>query len=730
VLRPWLQILALLAGCDTVFQVGHVPPPGDAMIDAPILVGWKATATGSLHSCGIRADDTLWCWGSNEFDETGTTEPSPIVAAPVQVGTRLYKSVSSTQTHTCAIAIDDTLWCWGNNDFGQLGLGHDMSEPVPRQIAGTWKRISAGGYSTCAIRDDDSLWCWGYNYWGEVGNGVSMMQAPLPSRVGTAAWLEVAIGFYTTCGIQTDHSLWCWGNNANGTYGNGVLGGDSALPVLTGGETWNKIAVGVYEACGITTAGAMRCWGYSANGAVGDGTVVRRLSPTPVPIDGKDTLDWVQVSADHDFVCGIRGDGSLWCWGDGGHGQLGVDVAGFTMQPIQVPSPSGTWRRVDTGVLQTCAITGDDALYCFGSDGRGQLGDGPRSRNEPTQMPGAISLLSLGAYLSCGVNPAGAIACAGYNGSGAIGDLTHAPRKVMTPMASALSGWVRIASGNLHTCASNATATYCWGGNTYGQLGNGTRTESLTPIAAAGPLANMEASDHTCGLSGGAAYCWGYNAFGQIGNATTTDQLTAAQVPGIANAVDIAVGTWHTCVVIGGGTASCWGRGTEGEIGNGGNVSVSISTAVYTTVSGPLASIDAGTFYTCAIAETGRLWCWGGNTNGQLGLGDRSPRYVPTAVGVATWRQIALGDSHTCGIQNDSTLWCWGRNARGQLGIGTFTDRYLPAQVPGTGWLFVAAGGDRTCAAKAGGAFWCWGSNDHGGVPDDTGFQFTPVAVP
>jgi alpha-tubulin suppressor-like RCC1 family protein len=289
---------------------------------------------------------------------------------------------------------------------------------------------------------------------------------------------------------------------------------------------------------------------------------------------------------------------------------------------------------------------------------------------------------------------------------------------------------VQIAPGNLHTCAANTTATYCWGANTYGQLGSGTRTESLTPIAVAGPLPNMEASDHTCGIVGGAMYCWGYNAFGQIGNGTTTDQLTVVAVSGIANAVDIAVGAWHTCVVISGGATACWGRGVEGEIGNGGNVSVSTATPVYTTVSGPLSSVDAGTYHTCSIAMTGRLWCWGGNTNGQLGLGDRNPRYIPAAVGIATWKQLALGDSHTCGIQGDTTLWCWGRNSRGQLGIGTFVDRYLPAQLPGTGWLSVAAGGDRTCATKAGGALWCWGSNDHGGVPDDTGFQSTPVAVP
>jgi alpha-tubulin suppressor-like RCC1 family protein len=738
-LKRWLAMLAgvaiaVLPGCDAVFRLSTVDPPGDAAavtVDAPIAIGWKSIAAGYLHTCGIRADDTLWCWGSNELSELGVGLPQGIVEAPQRVGTKLYRSVSTTLQHTCAIAVDDTLWCWGANEHGQLGTGNLTTGQVPLQIDGAWKLVATGGWQTCGIKTDDTLWCWGWNYWGELGLGTNT-QTPSPAQVGAETWLDIEPGFYQTCGIHSDHSLWCWGDNSAGSTGDGTFAG-SVVPVPGPVGAWTRVDVGVHFACGIQMTGEMRCWGSGARGARGDGASSGSVAtPQVVSIDDKDVADWTQLSVDHQHACATRVDGSLWCWGTNGRSQLGFPgIGAVAARPVQRTLPSATWRRVDTGVVHTCAIDLDSELWCNGGSGRGQLANGATSHPRPVKMPATLGLLRLGSNTTCGLDPNGRISCSGANSGGQLGDGTKELRKSLVPMAANLGQIGVVAPGTAHSCALSGTATMCWGANYYGQLGNGTATESLTPVVAGGALPLLASRNHTCGIDAATnLYCWGLNNYGQVGNATYVNQTTPALV-GAGNSV--TVGAYHTCVTTSNGSLSayCWGRNSEGQVGNGTFVTVSAPVSVNQSVSGQLVQISAGGEHTCAIAATGRLWCWGDNTSGQLGLGDGVPRGAPAVVGVQAWARVASGLGHTCGVQKSGTLWCWGRGHRGQLGIGSYTDRFVPVQVGSdSDWVTVDAGDDHTCATKAGNEVWCWGANDAGELPDGTSWDDVPVRVP
>jgi alpha-tubulin suppressor-like RCC1 family protein len=200
--------------------------------------GWAAVSAGTDHTCAIGAGSTLWCWGDNEAGQLGTG-PALFASSPRQVPGTGWAAVSVADDgigddHTCAIRTDHTLWCWGDNGYGQLGTGgtSGTSTNTPARV-GTdtnWATVSAGGEFTCATRTDRTLWCWGYNYFGQLGTG-STGDASTPVQVGTAAdWVTVSAGDdwgYSgghTCATRAGGTLWCWGDDEFGELGNGISG--------------------------------------------------------------------------------------------------------------------------------------------------------------------------------------------------------------------------------------------------------------------------------------------------------------------------------------------------------------------------------------------------------------------------------------------------------------------------------------------------------------------------
>ena len=195
---------------------------------APAATGWAAAAAGSAHTCALRDDSTLWCWGAGESGQLGLgttaspSSPQP-VTTPADTG---WASVTAGDRHTCAVRVGGTLWCWGWDRAGQLGIGSKTSKYLPQQVitpaATGWTRVTAGGNTTCARRKH-KLWCWGFNRYGQLGVGNTTNQAR-PRHVVTpsgASWSLMAVGSLHTCATHAGHALWCWGYNGVGQLGLG-----------------------------------------------------------------------------------------------------------------------------------------------------------------------------------------------------------------------------------------------------------------------------------------------------------------------------------------------------------------------------------------------------------------------------------------------------------------------------------------------------------------------------
>jgi alpha-tubulin suppressor-like RCC1 family protein len=313
-----------------------------------------------------------------------------------------------------------------------------------------------------------------------------------------------------------------------------------------------------------------------------------------------------------------------------------------------------------------------------------------------------------------------------------------------------------VSVGTQHACAITLSGGLkCWGLNSTGQLGDGTDTDRSVPEdvsgLTSGVLAVAAGDDFTCALvTGGAVKCWGANWAGQLGIAVASDDCggdvcskTPVSVPGLSGVTSLSAGAWHACVLIDGGV-QCWGYNDEGELGNGSNTWSSTPVVVTDPLtSSPLSgivSIAAGTFQTCALTSGGRVKCWGGNYDGQLGDGTTDAHWAPADVSGLTSGVVSIsaGDSHTCAVMSIGGAKCWGGNFEGQLGDGTTDGRLTPVVVtdtpggsPLSGVSAITLGDYHTCVLISGGGVKCWGGNDDGQLGDGTltDHHLSPVAV-
>jgi len=308
-----------------------------------------------------------------------------------------------------------------------------------------------------------------------------------------------------------------------------------------------------------------------------------------------------------------------------------------------------------------------------------------------------------------------------------------------SPTPAGADGAIQIAGGADHTCALTAAgAVVCWGANIYGQLGNGSRTDSLTPAPVTGLSSGVQAiaagQYHTCALTAaGAVVCWGYNAEGELGNGTTDDSLTPVPVVGLdAGARAISAGGYHSCALTAAGAAVCWGGNWFGQLGDG-TTNDSATPVHVSGLSSGVRAIATGGYYSCAITPAGGAACWGGNLYGQLGNATADPSSVPVAVNglAAGVAGIAAGWDHTCAVTTGGSALCWGSNWYGALGDGTTEDRLAPTPVVGldAGAAAVTAGGYHTCALTTAGGVLCWGAVGYPGSGDPPDYDVTPAAV-
>lgn len=714
---PGLLVVALLA----------VALAAGGAYGAGTVAAWSVTAGNGPNQLrsGLWPYGPLQWWGSGGAGQGGV---NPVTArwsfAQESTAATTWSSVSVGQDHACGLRAGGTLWCWGRNADGQLGTGTTTDQDSPVQVgASTYTRVATGTAHTCAARSDGTLWCWGRNGDGQVGDGTTA-QATSPVQVGAgtlAGVTAVAAGAAHSCAIvSSGTTLYCWGRHDEGAVGVGGAAGTRSTPQSVG-TGYLDVGAGRRHTCAVRADTSMVCFGDNTLGQLGDGTATARTTPVTVSTVATANTAWSSVSAGANHTCARKSAGTLWCFGDATSGQTGSGALDPRPWPAQVGA-AATWSAVRAGGDTTCGLQ-STTLYCWGSAAHGQFGAG-QGDDRSTPQPGgsgAWQSIGVGAHAVCVVSATAGptLSCAGRNVHGTLGIGSTTAESATTATAIGSADWGALSAGSAATCGIRTTATlWCWGSNTWGQLGLGDTTARTTP-AQVGPQAWRAVSvggDHACGIRDDSSlWCWGNNAHGQVGDGTTTDRSAPVQV-GSASWSAVSAGYRHTCAIAADGRLSCWGDNHTMELGTG-TVDVDVTAPALVHPSDTWISVSAGPTFTCAVRSTGTLSCWGDNSRSQLGDGTTTSRAAPTVIGVATtWTAVSVGALHGCARQSDSTLWCWGTNLNGQVGDGTTATRTAPTQVAavGTTAASVSSGAAHSCALRRDGGVTCWGAGGRG----------------
>ncbi len=386
-----------------------------------------------------------------------------------------------------------------------------------------------------------------------------------------------------------------WGNNGNGQLGNNstVNSGVPVAVTATGalsGKTVIQVSGGQSHACALTSEGRVYCWGYNGYGQLGDGTTTQRN--VPVAIDASGALagkSVVQISSQYSSTCALTSEGKIYCWGMNSGGQLGNNTTTSSSTPVAVYTGgllSGkTVVRIGSGAGTGCAVTSDGGVYCWGNNANSEMG------------------------------------------IGSAGGFYTVPTAVVTSGALAGKTVIEISGGANHTCAlTSSGSAYCWGYNSSGQLGDNSATQKSVPVAVdtSGALNGKSVAHivagytHTCAVtSDGGAYCWGSNSYGELGGGWTGSVSrvpSAVDVSGVLAGkalVQVAAGYNYSCGLTSDGAAYCWGRGLYGQLGYNSSADSNVPVAV--VASGVLASefvaaisgSEGGNFNTVAAPSCG-----------------------------------------------------------------------------------------------------------------------------
>lgn len=358
-----------------------------------------------------------------------------------------YVALTTGANHTCALRPTGLAYCWGANASAQLGIGTPdaMPHPLPGAVQNSLAFVLMGAFEnhTCALVQSGAAYCWGANTQGQLGTGDSSAVTAPTAVAGVLTFAAMTAGVAHTCARQQDGTAHCWGDNSSGQLGDSSTTPRTSPVRVKGGLSLAALTAGGRHTCGLTQSGDAYCWGDNTYGQLGDSSTTRRTGPTRVATP----FSFVTITTGESHTCGLTSAGTVHCWGLNAEGQLGVaasqSCAGFpcSTSPLVVP---GGFSTVGAGSFHTCGIGSPGAAFCWGRNASGQLGattteqcSGSPCSRTPVQVSGGLSLLLL-------------------------------------------------SPGGRHTCGFTTDAqAYCWGANDSGQLGDGTRTSSTTPVRVA-----------------------------------------------------------------------------------------------------------------------------------------------------------------------------------------------------------------------------------------------------
>lgn len=335
---------------------------------------WSIISAAWFNGFAIRANGSLWAWGSNLYGQLGQGSTTPTVyARPVQIGSDTnWKTVACGYMFAIAIKKDGTLWSCGMNSYGQLGDNSTIEKYTFNKIGSDtdWVDISCGYQHVVARKSNGTIWTWGSNAQNQLGDSTFTSPRTYPSRIGSASnWSLVRCGQYHTMGIRSNGSLWGWGSNSNGAIGDSTII-TKKYPVRVGTDSsWLDITCGYTFSIGLKKDSSMWSWGYNVYGMLGDSSLINKIAPTRIAAFSK----WIAISANYYDAAAIDLNHKLWAWGRNSNGEVGD--SSLTMRKYPVPVYGNQiWNSIAISYYKSYGINANNSLYAWGDNSSNYLG--------------------------------------------------------------------------------------------------------------------------------------------------------------------------------------------------------------------------------------------------------------------------------------------------------------------------------------------------------------------
>ncbi len=366
---------------------------GDSDEPAEEVEGFNFTSisAGSSHSCGVLANGSAYCWGYGDDGQLGyggTDQHENPVAVNITLNN--FTGISAGYEHSCGVLANGSAYCWGKGLNGRLGYGGtgQRENPVAVNITpNNFTGISAGKYHSCGILSNGSAYCWGKGLNGQLGCGeTGQRENPVAVNITPNNFTSISAGDYHSCGVLANGSAYCWGQGGYGRLGyGGTDQHENPVAVNITPNNFTRISAGQYHSCGVLANGSAYCWGYGGNGQLGYGGTSQHENPVAVNISPN---NFTGIFAGDSHSCGVLANGSAYCWGKGDDGRLGYGGISQHNNPVAVNIIPNNFIRICAGWSHSCGVLANGSAYCWGYELYGRLGDGSKGYVE---IPAAVS---------------------------------------------------------------------------------------------------------------------------------------------------------------------------------------------------------------------------------------------------------------------------------------------------------------------------------------------------
>jgi len=363
----------------------------------PAVFAGFCFATLAAVAPGVHAQaGQAWGWGYNFDGELGDTtnrsRTSPI--APTRIGSVVQ--VSGGWDHTLVLNTSGVIYSWGANGSGQLGDATQVNKSLRVKVPGTsgFIQVSAGRTYSLALKGDGTVYSWGYNVDGELGNGTNLMSTSPQQIAGLSNICQVSAGIAHALALRTDGTVWAWGDDAFGELGDGATTSRNTPQQVPGLAGVVRVVAGGYFSLALKSDGSLWVWGADDVGQLGDGGGT--VTGLPQQLAGFDSAV-VSVAAGLKHAAAVTASGAVYTWGSNARGQIGDGTNNNALKPLVVPGVSGI--QVAAGIGHTLLLQPGGTALAWGRNDAGQLGDGDTN---DTNAPVAVAGLANQTQISAG----------------------------------------------------------------------------------------------------------------------------------------------------------------------------------------------------------------------------------------------------------------------------------------------------------------------------------------